>query len=125
MRLWQIKDFVSRDVPQGIRNLITWFPVIWRDRWWDHYFLYSILKKKLELMEKGFRTYGIGLHSEKDAKNMKKCILLLDRLINNDYIDYKRGDNLQASIEKEERMINQDLDLLFKIIRRQIRTWWD
>jgi hypothetical protein len=56
---------------------------------------------------------------------MKKCIILLDRLINDDYIDYERGDNIRELYEKEERMINQDLDLLFKIIRKHIRTWWD
>jgi hypothetical protein len=77
-------------------------------------------------MEKGFSgPYAMSSNAEKDAKEMKKCIILLDRLINDDYIDYERGDNIRELYEKEERMINQDLDLLFKIIRKHIRTWWD
>jgi len=80
-------------------------------------------------MEKGFRLHGMSLNSEKDAKNIKKCILLLDRLVNDAYIDYK-GDRgwapkVRFSFNKEERMINQDLDLLFKTLRKQIRCWWD
>ncbi len=116
-------------IKQGIRNLVIWFPVIWFDRWWDHSFLYSILRFKLSLMEKGFRTYGISTRSEQDADNIKKCKLLLDRLTNDAYIDYegKRGwePKVRFSFEKEEEMIEQDLDLLFKILRKQIRAWWD
>ena len=76
-------------------------------------------------MEKGFRLYGISTQAKKDAKNIKKCILLLDRLINDDYSKYRRGENIRESLEKEEMLINQDLDLLFKIMRKQIRVWWD
>jgi len=84
--------------------------------------------------------------SERDAHNIKICKLLLDRLINDAYIDYegKRGwsPKFRFSFEKEEEMtaqdldllfkimrkqvmINQDLDMLFKILGKQIRAWWD
>ena len=80
-------------------------------------------------MEEGFRTYGISVNSEKDAHNIKICKLLLDRLRNDAYIDYegKRGwePKIRFSFNKEEEMINQDLDMLFKILRKQIRCWWD
>ena len=122
---WIIKDFF-RSIKPGVENLIIWFPVIWKDRWWDHSFLYSILRFKLSLMEKGFRTRGMSTNSEKDAHNIKKCVLLLDRLQNDAYIDYsEKVVNVRRSFEEEERMINQDLDLLFKILRKQIRVWWD
>jgi len=113
----------------GIGNIISWLPVVYIDRWWDHSFLYSILRFKLSLMERGFRKYGMSVNSEKDAKNIKICVLLLDRLINNDYIDYmdEKGwePKVRFSFEKEEEMINQDLDMLFKLLRKQIRVWWD
>jgi len=125
-------DFIHtkiRNIKPGLINIIYWLPVIYRDRWWDHSYLYSILRHKLNQMEKKFKCCGISTQSEKDAKNIKICVLLLDRLINNDYIDYegKRGwkPKFRLSLEKEEQMINQDLDLLFKIIRKQIRCWWD
>ena len=128
IKWWKIKDFF-RGIKPGLRNVIRWFPVIYKDRWWDHSFLYPILKKKLELMEENFRLRGCHVGNEKDAKNMKICVLLLDRLINDAYIDYngERGwaPEVKWSYEKEEEMINQDLDLLFKLLRKHIRTWWD
>lgn len=125
-RWWREKYGLTwHAIKQGIKNLVFWFPVVWLDRWWDHSFLYSILRHKLKQMEKGFRMYGISVNSERDAKNIKKCILLLDRLINDDYIDYTKRDNVRKSFEEEQKAIEQDLDLLFKIIRKQIRCWWD
>ena len=113
----------------GVKNIWSWLPVIYQDRWWDHSFLYPILRKKLSLMEEGFRKHGHSVNSEKDADNIKKCVLLLDRLINDDYIDYmdERGwcPKIRFSFNKEQEMINQDLDMLFKILRKQIRCWWD
>lgn len=118
-----------RSIKPGVKNLIKWFPVIWKDRWWDHSYLYSILRYKLSLMEEGFRTSGISVNSEKDARNIKICILLLDRLIKDDYSnDYKKAKKLgkiKEFWEHEEMLINQDLDLLFKTMRKQIRSWWD
>jgi hypothetical protein len=123
------KDLTWPGIKQGIKNLILWFVVVWHDRWWDHSFLYSILRHKLNQMEKKFKCCGVSARSKKDAKNMRICVLLLDRLINDDYFDYedKRGweTKFRLSFEKEEQMINQDLDLLFKILRKQIRCWWD
>jgi hypothetical protein len=123
---WQDRHELSfRGIKQGVRNLRIWFPVIWKDRWWDHSFLCIMLRHKLILMEKGFRTRGVSTRSEEDAHNMKKCILLLDRVINDDYITYNKGDNIRKSFEEEQKMIDQDIDLLFKIIRKQLRAWWD
>jgi hypothetical protein len=125
-RWWRERRHITwRDIRQGTKNLIYWFPAVWKDRWWDHSFLYSILRWKLIQMEKGFRLYGISTRAQDDAKNIKKCILLLDRLINDDYSKHRRGENIRESLEKEEMLINQDLDLLFKTIRKQIRAWWD
>ena len=119
-------ELSARGIKQGIRNLIIWFPVIWKDRWWDHSFLYSILRYKLSLMEEGFRTRGMSINSEKDAHNIKICVLLLDRLIEDAYIDYSiKVGNIRKSFDEQEQMTNQDLDLLFKILRKQIRVWWD
>ena len=122
-------EYKDDEFEEGIENIVEWFPIIYQDRWWDHSFLYSILRKKLEIMEKNFRCCGISTQAEKDADNMKKCILLLDRLINDAYIDYRQergwAPKFRLSYEKEEQMINQDLDLLFKILRKQIRCWWD
>jgi len=74
------------DIKRGIKNLIVWFPTIWKDRDWDHYYLYVIMKKKLERMEYLQRTYGHHVDNEKTADQIKICKLILGRLIEDDYL---------------------------------------
>ena len=72
---------------KGIKNLWKWKKVIWNDRWYDSYFLFKLLKFKLENMEYKFRKDGMHLNNGKDADKMKICILLLDRIIKDEYHD--------------------------------------
>ena len=162
----KIKDFF-RNIKLGIPNLIKWAPTIWSDRDWDQYFLYVILQFKLKQMEKLHREYGITLNAEEYANQMKTCILLLDRIIESDYLmnalkphekkwgetklDFKKIPNkndLYKGIFSVEKVTNkkekeqedkdrmrvykhvdnlekQDLDMLFKNMRKHIEGWWD
>lgn len=72
-------------IKTGIRNLISWIPIIWNDRDWDQYYLYEILRFKLTRMEEHFRCHSHVANGPKDAKRMRLCALLLDRLIKNEY----------------------------------------
>jgi len=155
-----------RDIKIGIKNLITWFPVIWKDRQWDHWFIYEILHKKLSLTEYHIRNYGHHVRAEQDADNIKKCVLLLKRLKDDEYSEnafkqhrekwgepkfiWKESDrpdchklliehdtikteedkiqerkDFKNAYDHEDYLKQQDLDLLFKIIRKHIQTWWD
>ena len=69
----------------GIENLFKWTPVIWRDRDWDHHFLFEILAFKISNMERSFRKYGHHVEAEKDANNMSMCVETLHRLMEEDY----------------------------------------
>ena len=71
----------------GIFNLIYYFNVIWNDRHWDHYYLYLLLKRKLEGMERFYREKANHEGSEKDSKKMRFCVDCLERLIKDDYVD--------------------------------------
>ena len=156
-----------RNVKYGIGNLIKWFPIIWKDRDWDHWFLYIILQFKLKQMEKLQRKYGHSVNSEKYADQIKTAVLILDRLIKDDYfsksyenhekkwgetemkftpleenpelysVDFvteKAVTNKQKEQERKEKMRllhheemlkQQDLDYLFKHMRKHIQGWWD
>jgi len=76
-----------RKIKHGIKNLIIWFPVIWKDRWWDHWFIYSMLNKKLSLMEKSLRKYGHHTNAERDAHKIKVCAILFKRLMDDNYFE--------------------------------------
>ncbi len=75
-----LKNFIG-----SIKNLITWFPIIWQDQQWDWTYIIILLRKKLIRMEHFFRKHGYHLHANKDADKMKKCILLIDRILKDEY----------------------------------------
>lgn len=79
-----IGDYIY-SIKTGLTNLIKWTPTIWKDRDWDQWYLYEIFKKKLSHMEKFQREYGNSIDSKKIAFQIKTCVLLLDRLIKDDY----------------------------------------
>ena len=117
-------------------------------------------------MEHNIRYDGHHLYREKDADQIKVCILLIKRIMDDDYgenafkrHDEKWGDSemnfiptdnpelsemkidyenvvtekdkeqerkdFKLAIEQEEMLKKQDTDLLFKLMARHIRSWWD
>ena len=104
-----------RQVKHGVKNLIHWFPVIWKNREYDHGYFLLILATKLELMEEYFRTKSHCMDGDKQANDVKYAILLINRLIKDDYWEKKNGDYLKK----------QDYDSLFKHIRKHLESWWD
>ena len=69
----------------GIMNLIKWCPTIWKDRDWDHEYLYDIMLKKLEFMEDLHRNRAHYEGSELIADQMKKCCELIEALLDKEY----------------------------------------
>lgn len=166
--LCKIKDlkYIYRDTIIGFKNLIRWFPIIWNDRQWDHIYIYKIFQKKLSLTEKYLRYNGIHVDAKRDADKIKTCVILLDRLLKDDYHDMafkrhyekwgmpelrtektenenfsrlhvvydgvkteeddkKERKEFHSAWEHEKYLREQDLDLLFKIMRKHIQGWWD
>ena len=168
-RAW---SYIQHDVPQGFKNLFRWFPIIWQDRDWDHYFIYSVLRKKLKQMEDFQRDHGIAVSHKKISKQIRICRCLLDRLMKDDYMENalfwhekKFGDRelgfrdtdygdpgewqemytyypklldwtpekIKMTADKDwhrcyehsEKMQQQDLDMLFSKMNKQVRGWWD
>jgi len=74
----------KRNIRYGIRNLFAWLPLIWRDRDWDHGFLFEMLEFKLKRMEKCLRN-GIHLYADQTADKVKLCTQLLERINKDEY----------------------------------------
>lgn len=85
-----------RNIKYGIENLIHWFPVIWKDRDWDHYFLYVILHYKLKRMEHLHIYYSHLMSGSQTVKELRRCITLLERLMEDEYHE-------NASIESHKK----------------------
>jgi hypothetical protein len=76
-----------KKIKEGIVNLIIWFPIIWKDRHWDHAFLYEIIQFKLKKMADYQKKHGMCVDSNKYAKQMEMCVNLLARITSNKYLN--------------------------------------
>lgn len=164
--LQKIKD-LPRNIRQGIKSLWIWFPIIWKDRQWDHQFIYAVLRHKLHLTEQLIRHHGHHLYHVKDADKIKVCVDLLDRLMKDEYHEMAFKDHekkwgemelnfkdaadhpgmheavithpnvktdedkkaerkdFKIASEHEAALRENDLDFLFKMMRKHIQSWWD
>ena len=136
-------DELYYNTKRGIRNLIRWFPVVWKDRNWDHSYIYDVLRFKLNNTEHCIRN-GSHISAGKDADRIKICVNLLDRLRNDVYFDMIYGDwdgggslsdinnrtkeereDFNRRYKHEDYMIKQDIDMLFDIMKKNIQKWWE
>ena len=85
-----------REFIQGVKNLIKWFPVIWRNRDWDHTFIYDMLIFKLEQQAKYIGGKNRHMNAKRDAEIMLLCTKLIDLSSNEfydmEYMDYNTSE---------------------------------
>lgn len=124
----------------GVKNLIRWAPIIWRDRHWDYAFLLYMLSKKLWLMEDAIRN-GCHMKREEDADKIKVCALLLDRVANeDDYMDRSRPYGVRIDddkvpglwlkhgshwVKRAGKARTEDLEYAFRLMGKYLLGWWD
>lgn len=94
IRIWWKFDgrYYCKDFVQGVKNLWYWFPVIWKDRHWDHHYIYDVLKHKLKAQSKYISDSDRHTKAQQDARRMNICIKLIeicqDETYTMEYIDY-------------------------------------
>jgi hypothetical protein len=88
LRLWWKYDgrYLHKDFVNGIKNLWKWFPTIWKDRDWDHDFIYSILAKKLEFQAKYIGEKDRHTRAQQEATRMRLVVKLI-KLEQDDFYD--------------------------------------
>ena len=66
---WKFEGrYYHRDFINGIKNLWSWFPVIWKDRDWDQTFIYEVLIHKLEKQAKYIGEREWHTRAKRDAE---------------------------------------------------------
>lgn len=126
-----IKNFFRYDIHQGIKRLIIYFPIIWRDRDWDWYFLADLMEFKLRRMQKVMER-GHFVKSNKCARQIQICAELCKRLKADDimlyYYDRRHGkpEGWYGAMCKREKHIQQFYtEYLGKIMGKYLLWWWD
>ena len=79
---------------EGIKNIIYWFPIIWKDRNWDHDYIFRILKHKLKAQAKYIGSKDRHTRAQYDSQRMKLCVNLIQKLQDSyyemEYMDYAK-----------------------------------
>jgi hypothetical protein len=76
----------------GVRNIIRWIPVIWRDRDWDGWYIFTILETKIKHQAKYIGDRDFHTEAKRDAERMMLCVKLIRKLkeqeFDGEYMDY-------------------------------------
>lgn len=77
---------------RGIQNLINWLPVIWKDRHWDDFYIFEVLKHKIKLQRKYIVESNRHTRVPIDNRDMTIVLNLIERLQQEyygiEYLDY-------------------------------------
>lgn len=118
-----------KNILRGLKNIWKWRRVIYKDRDWDYWFMYEIMKTKLRFQAEYLAEYGYHENSATDTKRILECVELMDRVQNEYYIDVA----LKGLVDEEwtDSMFNEAVDkqdeakkLLFKTLEDNIEHWW-
>ena len=89
---WEGK-YYHRDFINGVKNLIKWFPTVWKDRDWDDHFIFEILAKKLEHQSNYIEKRDWHKRAQRDAETMRLVVKLIrlvqDETYGMEYMDYE------------------------------------
>lgn len=87
IQLWWNHDgkYYHKYLREGIRNVIYWFPIIWKDRNWDSHYIFEILKHKLKAQAKYIGDRDMHTRAKQDARRMRLCISLMQKVQEEDY----------------------------------------
>jgi hypothetical protein len=94
IRLWWKFEgrYYHKDFINGVKNLIRWFPVIWKDRDWDAHFIWELMIKKITFQAKYIGDRDFHTRAKRDAEIMMTCVRLMEKVkdeyYSTEYMDY-------------------------------------
>jgi hypothetical protein len=130
---WEFEGrYYHKDFINGVKNLIRWFPIIWRDRDWDQTYIYRILRKKLEFQSDFIGKRGIHLSAKRDSEIMVTVSRLIklqqEEFYSMEYSDYHNTkiefvptDETKKWFVMEDTLLTENFDDYFKKYPRQYK----
>ena len=124
--IWKIQRWFRQEAPylhktiaNGIKNLWRWFPLVWKDRDWDHHFIFEVLKFKIENTSKYVRLKDRYIGVERDSEIMMTCVRLIDKVQNEiydgewyEYVDQKMiTEEVEEGEEGNIKLVKVDFEI--------------
>lgn len=130
---------------RGVKNIIAYAPIIYKDREYDWTYLTELMIFKMERMKRFHDKDAHYVGTEKNVKRLKVMIATLDRITNKDYSsedydkliatfgedkvfdsDDRSMDKVKAAIYSRERyMEQQDMELFVRYFTKYLKSLWD
>jgi len=86
--------YLGNEFIRGIKNLWYWLPIIWKDRNWDHQYIFDILSHKLKAQSEYIGGRDIHINAKRDAEVMMICVRLIEKVKDEyygmEYMDYHK-----------------------------------
>ncbi len=113
-----------------LKNLKWYWGVVKDDYHGDWEPLLMMMKRKMEGMIK--YGYPAVVSGDRYVRQIQMCVWLIDRILADDYgfseyVDGCEPWRVGCGIigTHVDYMIKQDVNLLFKLMCKHLRTWWD
>ena len=84
---WKEIKYKVNGVRIGIRNLIKWTPIIWKDRDWDKHYILEVLLFKMKNQRDYMKSQGYQENSSRILP-LEECIDLLEK-VHNEWENYE------------------------------------
>ena len=116
--------YIHREIKTGIKSILYWLPIIWKDRNWDHRYIFQILEHKLKAQSKYIGSRDIHTRAKRDAEVMMTCVRLLERVgeeyYSSEYTDYHKTKHWFEDVPDkpgysswESRLLEENFDEYF------------
>ena len=108
IQLWWKFDgrFIISNIKSGIRNIIYWLPIIWKDRNYDHNYIYEVLKHKLKKQSSYINSKNRFISSEQSVRRMNICVSLIEKVQDDyyltEYVKYLKENHWFEKVENSE-----------------------
>jgi len=120
---------------KGIKNLISWFKVIYNDRDWDNAYMEIMLYKKLCGIHKALmQDEYVTTSRKKSIQALLICIAILERRLNEWYMEVYHS---SPSTDSDDMLLcyesnllevmsieKRDQQVLWKLIQKYSEYWW-
>ena len=111
-------------------RLLAYLPVIWRDEDWDYSYLLQLLQFKISRLRRSM----VHVEAPNQVRRMRIVELLIGRLVDGDYCRYEHDEWLKDGMSDQRfhdmvrqtvYLEDQDWNMVWDIIKKHGRRWWD
>lgn len=83
-----------------LHNVWRWLPIIWKDRDWDHHFIFEILKFKLNNVANQLESTQWFVGYEREVQRIRLCIRLIELIQDEKYQIDAHDARMSNKVEK-------------------------